>query len=289
MIAAAAEPGFRKLGVVAGAGDLPVRIAAAVAASGRPAMLLRLKGVADVVPPPGMEVDEAGMAEVGKLLAKLRAAGCDAVTLAGVVRRPNFSALRPDMKGASLLPRVVSAARRGDDALLAALVAIFEEEGFRVVGADAVADDLVAPAGAFGAVSPGAEHFGDMRIAAGVVEALGPYDVGQGAVACDRLVLAVEAAEGTDAMLSRCSGLPPEIRGAWDARRGVLVKLPKPMQEKRVDLPTIGAPTIERAAAAGLAGVFVKARQTLVIDRAAVVAAADQAGLFVYGFVDDER
>jgi hypothetical protein len=98
------------------------------------------------------------------------------------------------------------------------------------------------------------------------------------------LVLAVEAQEGTDAMLLRVAGLPPAIRGSPDDRRGVLVKRAKPQQERRIDLPTIGVRTIEGAARAGLAGVAVEAGGALVVDRAAVAAAGDAAGVFVIGF-----
>jgi hypothetical protein len=102
-------------------------------------------------------------------------------------------------------------------------------------------------------------------------------------VVCEGLVLAVEAQEGTDAMLARCAGLPPTLRGSAEARRGVLAKRPKPIQEQRVDLPAIGVATVVGAARAGLAGIVGEAGKALVIDHAAVAKAADELGLFVYG------
>ncbi len=278
---------WTKLGIIAGGGDLPGRLVDAVRAIGKSVFVVRLAGIADAEFP-GVETKDIGIAEAGRLLAALREAGCDAVSLVGIVKRPNFAALRPDFRGATLIPRLVKAASKGDDALLATLVGVFEDEGFQVVGADEVAADLVARPGAFGDHQPSEGHFRDLRIAAGVVEALGPFDVGQGAVVCRGLVLAVEAAEGTDAMLSRCAGLPADIRGTFGARCGVLAKLPKPDQERRVDLPTIGVETIERAAAAGLSGVFVMSGEALVIDRGATIAAANEHGLFIYGFTSDE-
>ena len=122
-----------------------------------------------------------------------------------------------------------------------------------------------------------------MEQALRIARATGALDIGQGAVVCDGLVLAVEAQEGTDAMLRRCAALPAAVRGAPEARRGVLAKAPKPIQERRVDLPTLGVATVEAAAAAGLAGVVVEAGAALVLDRAAVTAAADRLGLFVWG------
>ena len=148
--------------------------------------------------------------------------------------------------------------------------------------------DLLAPVGVWGAVRPNDAHLADMKRAAAIAAAIGHYDVGQGVVVCDGLALAVEAQEGTDAMVRRVSELPLTVRGSPDARRGVLVKRPKPIQERRIDLPTIGVRTIKGAAAAGLAGVAVEAGGALAVRRAELVAAADSAGLFVYGFTRAE-
>ena len=129
---------------------------------------------------------------------------------------------------------------------------------------------------------------GEPGDAAKVAHAAGAFDVGQGVVVCDGLVLAVEAQEGTDAMLRRVAELPETVRGSPQSRRGVLLKRPKPIQERRIDLPTIGVRTIEGAIAAGLAGVAVEADGALAVGRADVVAAANRAGLFVYGFTRAE-
>ena len=124
----------------------------------------------------------------------------------------------------------------------------------------------------------------DAKRAAEVATISGSLEIGQGAISCAGLILAVEAQEGTDRMLARIPDLPVEIRGTAEARRGVLVKRPKPQQERRIDLPTIGVATVRGAAAAGLAGIAVEAGAALVVDRGDVAAAADQLGLFIYGF-----
>jgi hypothetical protein len=178
---------------------------------------------------------------------------------------------------------MVAAARKGDDALLREVVAAYEEAGFQVVGADRLLAALLAPEGALGTLSPGERDWRDIRRAAAVVASLGVLDIGQGAVVCDGLVLAVEAQEGTDEMLRRCARLPAELRGGPDRRCGVLVKRPKPQQERRIDLPVIGVETVRLSAAAGLAGVAVEAGAALVLDRAAVAAEADALGVFVLG------
>lgn len=273
---------WRKLGIIAGAGVLPRLLAEAAGET----FVVRLAGVTDEVYPAASSA-ECGMAEAGKIIRVLREAGCDAVTLAGLVRRPDFSKLKPDWRGASLLPRVVAAAGKGDGALLNVLVETLDGEGFLVVGAEEVLASLAAPEGPLGGLTPGPGHWGDIRKAAAIIDALGPFDVGQAAVVASGFTLAIEAAEGTDGVLARCASLPASARGG-EERNGVLVKRPKPGQERRVDLPTVGVETLKGAYAAGLAGIAVEAGATLVIDREAVRREADRLGLFVYGFTPAE-
>jgi len=193
-----------------------------------------------------------------------------------------------DEEAQRMLPALLAAMPKGDDALLRAVLSEHERAGFRVVGVEEAMSDLLAGAGVWGAHAPDARSMRDIAKAAKVASATGAFDIGQGVVVCDGLVLAVEAQEGTDAMLMRVAALPQAIRGAPGARRGVLVKRPKPIQERRIDLPTIGVRTIAGAAAAGLAGVAVEAGGALAVRRADLIAAADQAGLFVYGFTSGE-
>ena len=271
-----------RLGLIAGGGELPLQIAEQRRAAGAETFVLRLKGIADapLARFPGADV---GIAELGRAFALLQEAGCDTVCMAGMVKRPDFGSLKPDLRGLGALPGAVAAARQGDDALLRFVVGEFEREGFKVIGPDAAAADLAIAEGALGAFAAGEEHRHDVARALEVARALGSLDVGQGAVVCRGVVLAVEAQEGTDAMLARVAALPREVRGAPDARCGVLAKAVKPIQDQRVDLPTIGVRTIEAAAAAGLAGVVGEAGRLLVVDRASVIAAADRLGLFVHG------
>ena len=278
---------MRKLGLIAGGGALPVEIATSCERSGRPLFVIRLRGFAgpDLDPFDGVEI---GLAEIGKCIQALKRAGCEAVCLAGNVARPDFSALKPDFRGLALLPRAIAAARKGDDALLRVLVEEFEREGFSVEGAHEAMGDLALPAGPLGRIAPTAAHAADIDHALTVARAIGRLDIGQGAVVCDGLVLAVEAQEGTDAMLKRVHDLPAHLHGAPGAPRGVLAKAPKPIQETRVDLPTIGVNTIRRAAQAGLAGVVGEAGRMLVLEREALVALADELGMFVLG-VDGGR
>lgn len=273
---------MRKLGLIAGGGTLPITLAEHCRMAGRPYFVIRLRSFAEkaLEAHPGAE---AGIAELGRVFDLLKREGCQAVCMAGIVKRPDFSALKPDFRGIRMLPGAVAAARKGDDALLRFLLSEFEQEGFAIEGADAVAGDLTLSAGPLGRFNLGPEHQADAALAVKVAEVMGALDVGQAVAVAGGLVLAVEAQEGTDAMLERCGALPAAIRGSAEARLGVLVKWPKPIQDRRVDLPVVGVKTIEGAALAGLAGVVVQAGSALVLDKAAVTAAADALGLFVVG------
>ena len=271
-----------RLGLIAGGGDLPLAVAERCEAEGRPFYVVRLDGFADphLARWPGQDF---GMAQIGAILKALKAAGCGAVCLAGIVNRPDFKTLKPDFKGATLLPGIVAAAAKGDDALLRKILSVFEAEGFAVEGADDILGGETLPAGALGRVAPTPQQRADVQKALLVADKSGDLDIGQGAVVCDGLVLAVEAQEGTDAMLTRVAGLPADLRGSAAVRKGALAKAPKPIQDLRIDMPVIGARTVELAAAAGLAGIGGVSGRLILIDRAAIVAAADRLGLFVWG------
>jgi DUF1009 family protein len=274
---------MRKLGLIAGGGALPVEIANHCAEVGRPLFVVRLRGFAgpELEEFPGAEV---GLAEVGKCIKVLKQAGCEAVCLVGNVSRPDFKALKPDLRGMAILPGVIKAAKHGDDALLRVVLDEFAKEGFVIEGAHEANGSLTLGIGPLGQVSPKAEHKLDIDRALMVAREIGKLDIGQGAIVCDGLVLAVEAQEGTDAMLRRVAhDIPTAIRGQPGAYKGVLAKAPKPIQETKIDMPTIGVATIQRAAAAGLAGVVGEAGRLLVLDRDQVIALADELGLFVFG------
>ena len=273
---------MKKLGLIAGGGSLPVEIAEHCQRSGRDLFVIRLKGFAGE----GLEQfagAEVGLAELGKCFKALKRAGCEAVCLAGQVNRPDFTSLMPDLRGLAALPAAIAAARKGDDALLRMLVGEFEKEGFAVEGAHEVMDDLGLGAGPLGAVQPGPEHAEDIARAMEAARAVGRLDAGQAAVVCRGLVLALEAAEGTDALLARVAELPEALRGRPGAPVGVLAKASKPIQETRVDLPTIGPATIEAVARAGLAGIVGEVGHLLVLDRERVIALADELGVFIVG------
>jgi len=272
----------RPLGILAGGGRLPGQVAAAAHAAGRQVFLVGLEGFADpsVLAPWPHEVIRIGAA--GRIVAALRAHACHDLVLIGPVRRPSLLDLRPDTEGTRILARIGRAAFAGDDGLLGAVVKVLSEEGFRVLSAHEVLNEASARAGLLTRTKPDALALGDIRRGIITARALGAVDVGQGCVVQQGIVLAVEAAEGTDAMLARCPGLARQGPG------GVLVKLVKPGQDRRADLPTIGPATVAGAAGAYLRGIAFEADGTILAEREATIAAADAAGLFLLGLGPDE-
>lgn len=266
-----------RLGIIAGSGELPRLVIAACRDGGRPAYVAAIAGACETSTVDQCDHGWFDIAAVGRLVDSLRQHACRDVVLAGPVRRPDLGQLRPDWQGVRLLPKVARAYLAGDDALLRTLVEFLEEQGFRVVGADQLIAGLVAPAGAIGRIAPSNDDRADIERGFQAARAIGALDIGQAAVVRGGQVLALEAAEGTDAMLRRSAEMAPPGRG------GVLVKAAKPGQERRVDLPAIGTATVAGAARARLNGIAVEAGATLIIDRAAVARAADEAGLFVVG------
>ncbi|HVU21096.1 MAG TPA: UDP-2,3-diacylglucosamine diphosphatase LpxI [Rhizomicrobium sp.] len=270
------------LGIVAGGGDLPRAIAESAHAAGRSVFVLRLVNLTGEWAG-GYPNETVAMGELGKAMKALKAHDCSDVTLAGNVQRPKFSEIKLDTKAMLAAPRVIAAALKGDDALLRSVVDMFEREGMRVVGAAEAAPDLIAKAGVMGRVKPSAENESDIALAFKVARAMGQFDVGQAAIVCAGLTLAVEAAEGTDATVARVLALPEHVRGTTGKPRGVLVKAPKPIQDRKTDLPVVGVETIRNIAKVHLAGVAVEAGGALIVDRSAVIAEADRLGVFVAG------
>jgi UDP-2,3-diacylglucosamine hydrolase len=270
------------LGILAGGGRLPGQVAAAARAAGRGVFMIGLEGFADPAVLAAWPHEVVRILAAGRIIAAFREHGCQDLVLVGPVRRPSLLDLRPDAEGARILARIGRAAFAGDDGLLAAVVRVFAEEGFRVVGAHEILNEALGPMGLLSRAGPDAVSMADIRRGIAVARALGAIDVGQGCVVQQGMVLAVEAAEGTDAMLARCASLARPGRG------GVLVKLVKPGQDRRADLPTIGPETLHGAAEAGLRGVAFEAGGTILAERDAAVAAADAAGLFLLGLGPDE-
>lgn len=268
------------LAVIAGGGTLPSALADAAAAQGRAVHVIGIRGEADAkisrFPHTWLK-----WGEVGKLFATLEGLGCRDLVIIGSVSRPDLANVRFDFGAIKNLPFLLGLGVGGDDQVLSSVVRFLEGKGYRVCGAGEVAPELLAAEGTLGDKAPSPDDCADIETGFRVVSALGRLDVGQAAVVVKGRVLAVEAAEGTDAMLVRCAELRKGGRRRGPA--GVLIKAPKPGQEERVDLPTIGPETVEMAARAGLAGIAVAAGRVLIADRDATIAVAGEHGLFLIG------
>ncbi len=266
----------RKLGVVAGGGRLPGLLIEACCAEGRPHFLLGLKKHANA-PDCGREPDAwVSLGDPSAAFNLLRDANVNDVVLVGSVRRPSLAEIRPDARTLRILGRAATGAL-GDDGLLRSIVAEIEREGFRVLGADEILAGLLAPTGLMGRCAPSEQDLADIARGEAAIRALGAADVGQATVVQQGYVLALEAAEGTAAMIERAGALRREGGG------GVLVKCAKLGQDRRIDLPTIGPDTVRSMVRAKFSGIAVEVGSVFVIGRKELIANADQNDLFVIG------
>jgi len=267
------------LAILAGQGALPRLIAEHRQAAGLPYLVVSFnERAADWMAEHPHEPHQ--FEKAGRLFAALQSAGCAHVVFAGSMQRPQVKLWRADTKALALMGRVMELIGAGDDALLSGLAAIFEDEGYTVVGPQDCVAGLMPDPGVLGRHRPAKADRADAARAAAILTALGPLDVGQAAVVTGGRCLGIEAIEGTDALLARVAGLA--------AAGGVLVKLAKPGQDRRFDLPTIGSRTVEGAARAGLRGIVIEAGAALLLERDATLKAADAAGLFVWSVTPGE-
>jgi DUF1009 family protein len=277
------QGGGRPLAILCGGGAFPLEVAAEARREGRAPFLIGVVGWSE----PEIEVYPhiwVRVGEVGKLFGALKERSIAELAMIGRVARPEFSDLRLDWGAVKRAVELSQLFRKGDDGLLVGLARIFEREGVRIVGAHEVAPQLLAPSGALGARLPSSEDEADIVSGASLIEAMSRFDVGQAAVVAAGRVLAVEAAEGTDAMLARVAGLRENGRLRRRGSAGVLVKAPKRGQDLRLDMPAVGPDTISAAANAGLRGIAFAAGRVLIAGRERFAREADAAGLFAYGF-----
>jgi DUF1009 family protein len=271
------------IGLIAGGGVLPFAVADSLIARNIRPTLFALKGACDPVAVRRFHHHWISIGQLGRLKGLLRAENCRDLVFIGTLVRPALSEIRLDWGTIRVISSVWAAFRGGDDHLLSGIAGIFERDGFRMVGVKDVAPDLLMPLGCLTRAAADAGAAADIARGREVLRALSPFDIGQATVVIDGHVVGVEDIEGTDGLLARVARLRAEGRIRTKAGRGVLVKAPKSGQDLRFDLPTLGPRTIEGTTAAGLAGIAIVARQTIVAEPQAMVEAADRAGLFVTG------
>ena len=280
---AAAAGSGEPLAIICGGGSFPGAVAEAMARRGRRPVMLAVKGWADPKVVERYDHHWIAIGQAGRCFRLVRAEHCRELLFIGTLLRPPLTQIRLDWQSIRMLPRMIRMLRGGDDRLLSGVARLAEEGGLRVIGIEEVAPDIIVPDGVLGRYEPSPRDRADIALALTVIAALGPFDVGQAAVVADNHVLAVEAAEGTDNLLARIADLRRQGRVVTPPGVGVLVKAPKPGQDRRFDLPAIGPQTVEHVARAGLAGLAVAAGNTIIAEAADVVAAADRAKIFLLG------
>ena len=270
------------VGLIAGSGELPMLVARGARAAGRPVVCVALRDSFDPrLPALCDHFHEVGMVQIGRWIRLLRRGGVRQAVMVGGVRKTRMhDPLRlfrqiPDLRAAWLWYRRLRHDRR-NHAVLAALADELASCGVPLMDSTTFIQDHLASDGVMVAVQPGTDARGDVAFGWPLLRQLVELDVGQSMAVRDRDVIAVEAIEGTDAMIERAGSL-------CRAKGWTLLKTAKAAHDRRADVPTIGVATIERVAAAGCRCIALGTGQVILVDRPAVIAAADRLGVAVWG------
>lgn len=272
------------LALICGYGSLPMEIARGAVAAGRRPFLIGIEGEAslEITAFPSVFLS---WGQVGRLFRILSQRNIVEVVFAGgILRRPELRKLRLDWGAIAILPEVLAFMLGGDNTVLSGLIRMFERRGISVSGAHQIAPGLLAGAGRIAGPAPSAGDMANIALAFDACKALGRFDIGQAAVAEASRVVAVEAAEGTDALLARIVAMRQIGRMPPAGKNGVLVKTMKPGQDMRADLPAIGPATVDGVVAAGLRGIAIEADHAIILEREKTLLAARKAGIFIFGY-----
>lgn len=277
----------QRTAIIAGNGLLPVILARRLAENGHSPIIIGVEGEADAALG-CYDLTVLPLEKIAYSLPLLKTKGAAQIVFAGGVRRrPRPLALRVPVSVWRDVPAALLALKRGDDGLLAAMVAMFERHGFTVVGAHQILPDHVAAYGVISGVKPKTSMHAAIDTGVRAAKAVGAMDIGQAVIAVSRRVIAVEGLEGTDQMLARVAAL--RASGRLEARaKPVLIKLAKPGQELRADMPVIGAATLEACRVAGISLIVISAGSTLILDVEQTLDAAQSAGISIMGINPDE-
>lgn len=273
---------MRRLGILAGKGGLPLQIAAAAEAQGRRPFVIAFEGQVDADLFQAYPHAQARLGAARRTIKLLKNEGCEDIIFAGSVKRPTLAELRPDWRAARIFAKA-GLAWLGDDGLLKVIRKELESEGFKVIAAQDILHTLLMPPGLLtdDIAVLNDDTNKDIQRGCAVLRALAPVDVGQAVIVQQGIILAVEAIEGTAEMIRRSSTLKRAGHG------GILIKMSKPQQDARLDLPTIGPETIEQAHQAGLVGIAVEAGRTILLEQEVTLELCKKYGLFLIGIDHD--
>ena len=272
----------RKLGIIAGGGELPCQLVLWCQQHNYPHYVLAIKENAEETFFKKNDTCEwIRIGQAGTGFKRFKDENVKDVVLIGTIKRPTFKDLVPDMRTTAFFSKLGIKAI-GDDGILRALVKEIESEGMRVVGIQEVVPDLLVKEGVLTKQKPDKEDEEDIRRGVEVATTLGRLDVGQSVVVQQGLVLGLEGIEGTDKLLIRCDDYKRK------GKAPILIKLRKPQQDMRVDLPTIGLRTVENAHKSGLKGIAVHAGNALIVNEPEVIKLANKYKMFIKGIVPSE-
>lgn len=261
----------KKLGIVAGSGILPAKLAAFCDANGIDTFIVGFEGHVDAATIDGRDHTLMRLGSAGSMIALLQDRGYRDLVLIGAVKRPTLAEMKPDLRTVKFFAKLGLRAL-GDDGFLKAIRAELEEDGFTIHGVQDILPNLFIEKGTLGSVEPGDDQWEDVRIGFTGSRKIGEADIGQCVVALDGDIIGTEDDKGTNALIRRAA-----------AKGAVLVKSSKPQQDRKLDMPTIGSDTVKLCASLGYAGIAAEAGGVLVADREETIAAANAAGLFVVG------
>ncbi len=261
---------FEAVGIIAGRGLLPASIAASLTKQHSKCYIAALEGEADPELYKNYPHRFFKLGMFWSLIEYFNSYNVKHIVLAGGVNRPNFSALKVDVTGSILLTRILKQKFLGDDNLLKVITNFFEEKGFKIIASQDIlaSDNIITTIRA-----PSKPEMRDIQLGIKLLENIGQIDVGQSVIVEDGYILGIEAAEGTDNLIVRCSHLRKNPQG------GVLVKMAKKGQDTRVDMPTIGPETMKKLAHYNYRGLAIQ-QHVIVLEPAEVISIADTHGLF---------
>jgi len=267
-----------KLGVIAGKGDLPRKVIETCVREGRDFFVIALKGQTDKDLIKNVPHYWVKLGATEETIRTLKSESVTDIVMVGGVNRPGVFDIKPDLRTMQIIADV-GISSLGDDTLLKAISRELEKEGFKVVGAHEIVPDILSPKGILTEKQPNESNKSDIEEGIKAAKTIGNLDIGQSVIVQQGVVIAVEAVEGTDEIISRYAKYKYK-----NGYQGVLVKTSKPNQDRRIDLPTIGTRTVKNAYNAGLSGIVVEAGASIILDRDETVKLADSLGLFIIGF-----
>jgi len=278
------------LGLIAGNGRFPFLLLEAARAQGLRVVVAAIKEEADPEMDERARLDDGvsvhwmSLGELSRLIEMFQREGVTRAVMAGQVKHKQiFSSIRPDWRLAKLL---LNLRTRNTDMLLGAVAKVLEDEGITLMSSTAFLEPMLAPEGVLTQRAPDEDERGDIEYGLRVARGVAGFDLGQTVVIAAGACVAVEAMEGTDATIARAGMLLRSQDAASTLqRRLTVVKVAKPQQDMRFDVPVVGVPTVEAMRSAGATCLCVEAGRTLAFDREAMVAAADAAGIAIVGMV----